>query len=37
MNITKTGDFTKAPYSYTLTPLASVESVVKAGAGLGKI
>ena len=37
VNITQKGDFTKAPYAYTLTPLASVEKVVKRGAGRGKI
>ena len=36
-NITKTGDFTKAPYTFTLTPLDQVQSVVVAGAGVGKI
>lgn len=37
VNITQTGNFTKADYSYTLTPLDSVKSVVLAGAGVGKI
>ena len=37
INITQVGNFTKAPYKYKLTPLKSVEKVVKAGAGLGKI
>ncbi|KFY01828.1 hypothetical protein V495_06144 [Pseudogymnoascus sp. VKM F-4514 (FW-929)] len=37
VNITQVGDFTEAPYAYTLTPLASVEEVVKASAGRGKI
>lgn len=36
-NITATGSFTSVPYSYTLTPLANVRSVVTAGAGVGKI
>ncbi|KAK7190904.1 pectate lyase [Paraphaeosphaeria sporulosa] len=37
INITRVGNFTKAPYKYTLTALGDVEKVVKAGAGLGKI
>lgn len=37
INITQVGNFTKAPYKYKLTPLKNVESIVKAGAGLGKI
>jgi pectate lyase len=37
INITQVGNFTKAPYKYKLTPLKSVEKIVKAGAGLGKI
>lgn len=37
VNITRTGNFTKVDYSYTLTPLDSVMSVVLAGAGVGKI
>ena len=36
-NITQVGNFTEAPYSYTLTPLANVEALVKASAGIGKI
>ncbi|RDB25868.1 putative pectate lyase A [Hypsizygus marmoreus] len=36
-NITATGLFTSVPYTYTLTPLANVRSVVTAGAGVGKI
>ncbi|EPS39826.1 hypothetical protein H072_6315 [Dactylellina haptotyla CBS 200.50] len=36
-NITRTGTFTSAGYSYNLTPLSSVESIVKAGVGVGKI
>ncbi|TFK40131.1 polysaccharide lyase family 1 protein [Crucibulum laeve] len=36
-NITATGSFTSVPYSYTLTPLASVRSTVTSGAGIGKI
>lgn len=37
VNITQVGNFTKVPYKYTLTPLASVEKLVKKGAGRGKI
>lgn len=37
INITQVGNFTKAPYKYSLTPLKQVQKVVKAGAGLGKI
>ncbi|KFY14214.1 hypothetical protein V492_02779 [Pseudogymnoascus sp. VKM F-4246] len=37
VNITQKGDFTEAPYKFILTELASVEEVVKAGAGTGKI
>ncbi|KAF2715492.1 polysaccharide lyase family 1 protein [Pleomassaria siparia CBS 279.74] len=37
INITQVGNFTKAPYEYELTSLDSVEQVVKAGAGLGRI
>jgi pectate lyase len=37
INITQVGNFTKAPYEYKLTPLKSVEKIVTAGAGLGKI
>ncbi|KAF5382047.1 hypothetical protein D9615_004322 [Tricholomella constricta] len=36
-NITATGSFTSVSYSYILTPLANVRSVVTAGAGVGKI
>jgi pectate lyase len=37
INITQVGNFTKAPYGYSLTPLEQVQQVVLAGAGLGKI
>ncbi|KAJ6501341.1 polysaccharide lyase family 1 protein [Mycena vulgaris] len=37
INITRTGDFTSVPYSYSLTALASVKAAVVAGAGVGKI
>jgi pectate lyase len=37
INITQVGNFTKAPYKFTLTPLKHVEATVKAGAGLNKI
>ncbi|OBT58813.1 hypothetical protein VE04_01367 [Pseudogymnoascus sp. 24MN13] len=37
VNITQKGNFTKAPYKYKLTPLKSVEGLVKQGAGRGKI
>lgn len=37
VNITRVGNFTEAPYGYRLTPLKDVETVVKAGVGLGKI
>ncbi|KAK6333771.1 hypothetical protein TWF730_003954 [Orbilia blumenaviensis] len=37
VNITQTGAFTSAGYTYNLTPLASVEASVRAGAGVGKI
>jgi pectate lyase len=37
IDITQTGTFTSPPYSFTLTPTASVISVVTAGAGAGKI
>ncbi|KAK5173037.1 uncharacterized protein LTR77_003159 [Saxophila tyrrhenica] len=37
INITQVGDFTEAPYKYTLTPLRQVRQVVKAGAGVGKV
>ncbi len=36
-NITRTGSFTKAPYSYTLDATSSVKATVTAGAGVGKI
>jgi pectate lyase len=36
-NVTKTGNFTKAPYGYTLDPTTSVQTEVTAGAGVGKI
>ena len=35
--ITRTGSFTSPPYPFTLTPTASVISVVTAGAGTGRI
>ena len=35
--ITRTGSFTKAPYSYTLDSTSSVKATVTAGAGVGKI
>jgi pectate lyase len=35
--ITRTGSFTKAPYSYTLDSTSSVKAMVTAGAGVGKI
>jgi pectate lyase len=37
INITQTGDFTKAEYKYKLTPLWLVEPVVRLGVGVGKI
>lgn len=37
VNITRTGNFTKVDYDYTLTPHGMVKSVVVAGAGVGKI
>ncbi|KAI2627188.1 pectin lyase fold/virulence factor [Xylaria nigripes] len=37
VNITQTGNFTAVDYSYSLTPLDMVTSVVLAGAGVGKI
>lgn len=37
VNITRTGNFTKVDYSYTLTPLDMVKSAVLGGAGVGKI
>ncbi|KAK4499818.1 hypothetical protein PRZ48_008004 [Zasmidium cellare] len=37
VNITQVGDFTKAPYKYSLTPLKKVEKVVRENVGLGKI
>ncbi|KAK6354629.1 hypothetical protein TWF696_003769 [Orbilia brochopaga] len=37
INITRVGSFTAAEYSYNLTPLGSVQAVVSAGAGVGKI
>jgi len=37
INLTHTGTFTSVPYSFTLTPLASVKSTVIAGAGIGKV
>lgn len=36
-DITRTGSFTNPPYSYSLTPTASVIGTVTAGAGTGKI
>jgi pectate lyase len=35
--VTQIGNFTEVDYEYELTPLDEVESVVKAGAGLGRI
>ncbi|KXS97484.1 hypothetical protein AC578_9075 [Pseudocercospora eumusae] len=37
VNITQEGDFYKADYKYTLTPLKLVESTVRKSAGIGKI
>lgn len=37
VNITQVGDFDKAPYKYKLTPLVLVETIVKLGAGIGKV
>ena len=37
INITRVGNFTAPPYNYTLTSLESVERIVTAGAGIGKI
>ncbi|KAI1819263.1 pectin lyase fold/virulence factor [Xylaria intraflava] len=37
VNITQTGNFTAVDYSYSLTPLDMVGSVVLAGVGVGKI
>ncbi|KAK4221157.1 polysaccharide lyase [Podospora fimiseda] len=37
VNITQFGDFVKAPYKFKLTPLFLVSTVVKLGAGIGKI
>jgi pectate lyase len=37
VNITQIGNFTRAPYKYSLTPLQQVSKVVKAGAGLGQL
>lgn len=37
VNITRVGTFTSAPYTYNLTPLSSVASVVQAYAGVGKV
>ena len=37
VNITRVGDFKKAPYKYKLTPLPLVQILVKLGAGVGKI
>lgn len=37
VNITQVGNFTKAPYTYQLSPLADVASIVERGAGVGKI
>ncbi|KAI3325865.1 polysaccharide lyase family 1 protein [Xylariaceae sp. AK1471] len=37
VNVTRPGNFTKVDYSYALTPLDMVKSVVLAGAGVGKI
>ena len=37
VNITRTGTFTSTGYPYTLTPLGSVQALVVAYAGVGKI
>ncbi|TKX26496.1 hypothetical protein C1H76_1460 [Elsinoe australis] len=37
VNITRVGNFTRAPYRFELTPLNKVVSVVNRGSGLGKI
>jgi pectate lyase len=37
VNITRTGNFTRVDYGYTLTPLDMVKSVVLAGSRVGKI
>ncbi|KAI5362486.1 Putative pectate lyase, pectin lyase/virulence factor [Septoria linicola] len=37
VNITRVGNFKKAPYKYKLTPLKEVEKEVKKNAGLGKV
>ncbi|KAK4166855.1 polysaccharide lyase [Cladorrhinum sp. PSN259] len=37
VNITQVGDFVEAPYEFKLTPLLLVPTVVKLGAGVGKI
>lgn len=37
VNITQVGTFTSTGYSYTLTPLADVQALVQAYAGVGKI
>lgn len=37
VNITQTGNFTRAPYEFVLTPLGEVERVVREGAGVGKV
>ncbi|KAG7089918.1 hypothetical protein E1B28_011551 [Marasmius oreades] len=36
-NVTATGNFTSVPYNYSLTPLANVQTLVLANAGVGKI
>ncbi|KAM3416874.1 hypothetical protein BST61_g8462 [Cercospora zeina] len=37
VNITRVGTFEKAPYEYSLTPLQTVDSVVKKNAGIGNV
>lgn len=37
VNITQVGSFTKADYTYKLTPLWLVQLIVKLGAGVGRI
>lgn len=36
-NVTKVGSLTSVPYTYTVTPLADVMTVVKRDVGVGKI
>jgi pectate lyase len=37
INITRVGNFTKAPYKFKLTPLPLVAPLVMLGAGVGRI